>query len=156
VLAARKGPWDSVLSGGPGPAGRPAPVSRRDTTSSAAREVAIEEGVNHRRHHVHFLFQREVAGIEQVKLRLRKISEIGCRPRRREDWLFLPPEDKDGWLTRGEVLLPLRIERRIGPVVQKEIELDLVVARAVEQELILGRPVGAHELRVLCARLVLP
>src|SRR5262245_36044331 len=60
-------------------------VVRRDMPSSADRHVAIEEGADHGRHHVQLLFQREMAGVEQVELRLREISEVGRRARSRED-----------------------------------------------------------------------
>jgi len=56
----------------------------------------------------------------------------------------------------SEVLLPRRIEGWVTAVAEKQVELDLVVSLAVEQELVLGRSVWADELRILRPGRVLP
>ena len=45
-----------------------------------------------------------------------------------------------------EVGLPLGVKRRIAPVIQEQVELDLIVAGAVHQKLVVGRAVGANQL----------
>ena len=55
-----------------------------------------------------------------------------------------------------EVLLPPRVQRRIAPVAQEQIELDLVVPLPVEQVLVVGPAIRADRLDVLHPVGVLP
>ena len=97
-------------------------------------------------------FQGEVAGVEQVKFQRLQVALVGLGPGGREDLVVLPPSDQHRRLVFAEVLLPLRIQRRVAAIAQEQVELDLVVSLAVEQELVLGRPVRADEFRVLRPR----
>ena len=40
---------------------------------------------------------------------------------------------------RAEVRLPRRVQRRVAAVAQEQIQLDFVVARPIEQELVVSR-----------------
>src|SRR6202007_2649075 len=75
-------------------------------------------------------FQREVAGVEQVELYRLEVSLVRLGPGRREDLVVPAPHNQHRRLVLPEVLLPLRVERRVTAVAQKQVELDLVVALA--------------------------
>ena len=90
-------------------------------------------------------FQGEVAGVEQVELQRLQVALVRLGPGGGEDLVVLAPDDQHRRLVLAEVLLPLRVERRVAAVAQEQVELDLVVALAVEQELVVGRAVGADE-----------
>src|SRR5882724_5546014 len=101
-------------------------------------------------------FQGEVASVDQVVVQRLQIALVGLGSSGWEDLVVLPPRDQHRRLTRAEILLPLRIERRVTAIAEKQVELDFVVSRAVEQELVLGRSVRADEFRALRAGRVLP
>ena len=90
-------------------------------------------------------FQREVAGVEQVELHRLEVSLVRLGPGRREDLVVPAPHNEHRWLVLPEVLLPLRVERRVTPVAQKQVELDLVVAFAIQQILVRGPAVRRDE-----------
>ena len=94
-------------------------------------------------------FQREVAGIEQVELQRLQVSLVRLSPCGRKDLVVLAPDDQHRRLVLAEILLPLRIQRRVAAVAEKHVELNLVVAWSVEQELVVGRTVRADEFGVL-------
>ena len=81
-----------------------------------------------------------MAGVEKVQFCIGQISQIGCCAIRREDLVVLAPDDQRRRLALAEERLEFRVERNVRPVVEKEVELNLVVALAVEQELIVSRP----------------
>ena len=70
--------------------------------------------------------------------------------------IVLSPHDQHRRLVLAEVFLPRRVQGRIAAVAQEQVELNLVVPLAVEQELIFSRAVGADQFRVLHAGGVLP
>ena len=88
-------------------------------------------------------FQGEVAGVEQVELQRLQVRLVRLGPGGREDLVVLAPGDQHRRLVLAEVLLPLRVQRRVAAVAQEQVELDLVVPLAVEQELVVGRAVRA-------------
>src|SRR5262245_31921833 len=92
--------------------------------------------------------QGEVAGVEQVVRERLQVALVRLGAGGREDLVVLPPGDQHRRLVLAEVLLPLRVQRRVATVAEEQVELDLVVARTVEQELVVGWSVGADEFRV--------
>src|SRR5215469_15521910 len=67
-----------------------------------------------------------MAGVQQVQIDIGQIPQIGGRSFYRKEDVAFTPDDERGWLLRAEKFLPLWIERDIGAVVVKEIELDQV------------------------------
>ena len=78
------------------------------------------------------LFESEVAGVEQMDLRIAYVAPKSFSSRRREDRVVLAPDGEHGRLMIAEVLVPCRIERRVRPVVVGERELDGSVPGSVE------------------------
>src|SRR5262249_42978057 len=90
------------------------------------RDEPAEEVAHEPSNQVPFAFQREVAGVEQVELYRLEVSLVRLGPGRREDLVVLAPHNQHRWLVLPEVILPLRVEWRVTPVTQKQVELDLV------------------------------
>src|ERR1700759_2198720 len=80
--------------------------------------------------------QREMAGIDEVNLGVRIVAAEGFGARRQEERIVLAPDREQVGGMLAEVGLKLGIQRHVRRVVEKQIELDLVIARAVEQRLI--------------------
>src|SRR5882724_3291104 len=55
------------------------------------------------------------------------------RARRQKERIVLAPDGQQRWLFRTEIFLKLGIERDIARIVQKQIELNLVVPRPRQQ-----------------------
>jgi hypothetical protein len=109
------------------------------------RDVPGEEVAHEVRDRVDVRLEREVAGVEDVVLEAAQVALVGLGSSEREDRIVLAPRDQRRRLVGAKVGLPARIERRIRAVAQEQVELDLVVARAIEQVLVLGRAVGRDE-----------
>lgn len=68
------------------------------------------------------------------------------------------PGNQCRWLVASEVGLPLWIERRVGSVAVEELDLDVLVAGAIQQKLVVEpvvwsrRPDAAHAVCVLPLR----
>ena len=84
------------------------------------------------------ILKRKVAGIEQVKLRFWNISQVGLRTLDREEGIVLSPHDQRLRLLVPKEFMPAVVEREIRLIVVKQVELDRVVAGAIEEELIHG------------------
>lgn len=56
-----------------------------------------------------FFFEREVAGVDEVKLQILQVAAIGLRAFGREDNVVLAPDDEGGRLVPAEILLPFRV-----------------------------------------------
>src|SRR6478672_11234960 len=89
--------------------------------------------------------------LQRLQVPLVRLSS-GCR----ENLVVLSPDDQHRRLVLAEVRLPTRIERRVTSVTEKQIELNLVIPLTIEQELILGRAVGANKFRIFHSIGVLP
>src|SRR6516225_7068780 len=100
--------------------------------------------------------QREMPRIEHVCLDILQIAAVRSGTLSREDKVILPPDNERGWLEFAEELLKGWIERHIGAIVKKEIELDLGVAGSIQTQLVQHPSGRVQEARVLHAILVLP
>ena len=98
----------------------------------------------------------KMPGVEQVELQRLQIPLVRLGPGGREDRIVLSPRDQHRRLVLPEILLPRRVQRRVAAIAQEQVELDLVVAFAVKQELVVGRAVRADELGVFHAGCILP
>src|SRR5262245_65154081 len=119
-------------------------------------EVPAEEVSHEPSDQVPVAFQREVAGVEQVELYRLEVSLVRLGTGRRKDLVVGAPHNQHRRLVLPEVLLPLRVERRVTPVAQEQVELDLVVALVIQQILVRGPAVRRDELGMWDAVGVLP
>src|SRR5262249_60386898 len=76
-------------------------------------DVPAEEVAHEPSDQVPIAFQREVPGVEQVELQSLEVALVRLRPGGREDLVVLAPGDQHRRLVLSEVLLPLRVERRV-------------------------------------------
>src|SRR5919109_711582 len=119
-------------------------------------EITAKEFANQIRDLGTMRLKGEVAGIEKMNLRVRDVALVGRGTGCDEDGIVLAPNDQRRRLALAEVGLPLRIQRDVGAVVIEQVELDLRVARAVEQRLVHRPGIGAYQRCVLHAVRVLP
>src|SRR5690242_10028226 len=82
-------------------------------------------------------FQGEVPSIEQVELQCLQVSFVRFRTFTRKNLVIFAPNDQHRRLLLAEIFLPLRVQRWVTTVAQEQIELDFVVARSVEQKLVM-------------------
>src|SRR5262249_39627594 len=122
----------------------------------SAPHVLAEKRPNQLRDGVALGLECEMAGIEQVIFEYLHIALVGLGAGGRKDLVVLAPDDQHRWLILAEVGLPLWIERRVASIAEEEVELNLVIALAVEQVLVFRCPVRPHQLWILCTRRVLP
>ena len=106
--------------------------------ASVLTNRAVEEVVDKRRHHVKLVFQREMSCAEQMQLGVGQITEVGPRAIRGEYLIVLAPDDQCRRLPVAEEGLEFRIERNIGSVVVEEVELDVLIAGAIKQRLVVA------------------
>src|SRR5215472_13437484 len=75
----------------------------------------------------------EVAGVEEMHLRTGVVSLERLGTLREEERVALAPDGEQRWPLCAEVFLEFWIERDVACVVQKQVELDVVVPRPSEQ-----------------------
>src|SRR5258708_916585 len=63
--------------------------------------------------------QGEVAGVEQVVLQRLQVALVRLGPGGWKDLVVLSPGDQHRWLMLAEILLPLRIQRRVVAVAEE-------------------------------------
>src|SRR5580698_3074063 len=100
--------------------------------------------------------QGKMPRIEHVGLKILQIAAVGRSTRSREDKVILAPDNQRGWLELAEEFLKGRIERHIGAVVIKQIELNLVVAGAIQAKLVQRPSRGVQKTSVLHTIFILP
>src|ERR1700730_15357163 len=81
------------------------------------------------------IFERKVAGIEQVELRFWNISEVGLRTLDGEEGIVFSPHDQRLRLLASKEFMPPVIKREMRLVGVKQAELDVVVAGPIKEEL---------------------
>lgn len=74
-----------------------------------SRQPRVQEAAHEPRDSVAFLFEREMAGVEQMQLDVFEIARVGARPLGRKDLIVLAPDNQRRRLMPPEVLLPLSI-----------------------------------------------
>jgi hypothetical protein len=83
-----------------------------------------------------------VAGVEEMNLGVREVTSEGARAVRPEDLVVLAPHDEGRRLVIAEVLLESRILVDVEAIVAEQRELDVLVARTIEQRLVEHPRVG--------------
>ena len=79
-----------------------------------------------------------MAGIEEMQFGVRQVAQVGRRAVGGKDLVVLAPHDQRRRLPLAEERLKFRIERNVRSVVEEQVELDVLVARAVEQRLVVA------------------
>ncbi len=97
--------------------------------------------MDHRRHHMELILKREVAGVEQVIFGLRQVAAVGRGTVGGKDLVVLAPYDQRRRLVFAEECLELRVEADVAAIVAEQVELYILVTRAIEQRLVVN-PVG--------------
>lgn len=124
--------------------------------ASAARQGASQEVADERTDLIRPILQREVAGIDQVKLGCGIISQIGLRACGGKYLVACAPDDERGWSARSQKRLKLGIQRDVRPVVIEQIQLNLLVSRALKQRVVVPPRVGIDAARIVHAVQILP
>ena len=93
-------------------------------------------------------FQCEVAGIQEMDLGIGEIAAVGLGTGRVEERVVASPGRQERRLMGSEVGLPSGVQGDIGLILAEQIKLDVRVAGAVEDGLVVGRRVGVDEARV--------
>src|SRR5215467_1470504 len=101
-------------------------------------------------------FEREMSGIEELNLRVRYVFPKCFCSRRNEERIILAPDRQQRRFRLAEIFLKLRIKLYVRAVIQKQIELDLLVPRAFEECRVQRVCLRRHSLRIRYAVGVLP
>lgn len=89
---------------------------------------------------VPLFFQGKVPRIEQVKVSFWQITLICFCSLDCEERIVLSPQDQGARLAGTEVLVPSVVEREVGGIIMEQVELDRVISRAIEEDLV-KRPI---------------
>ena len=81
-------------------------------------------------------FEGEVSGVQQVEFSARVISKKGFGAGGEEDRVVLAPHGQNGRLFFPQIPVPHGIQRRIFPIVVKELQLNAIVARPIKPGLV--------------------
>src|SRR5260221_7690383 len=101
------------------------------------------------------LLERKVTGIQQMHLAVWQIVLERLCTAGSKDRIILAPHSQQRRLVLPEVLMPLRIERRIGAIVLEKGQLDLSIAWTIQSQLIKRPGIGtdlvflAHPMGIL-------
>src|SRR4051794_9817095 len=93
--------------------------------------------MDQRRHNVQLVFQREMTGVEKVKFGIRQVSKIWPCAISRENLVVLAPHDQCWRLMFTEKGMEFRIERDVSTVIVEQIQLDVFIARTIQQHLVM-------------------
>ena len=88
----------------------------------------LQERSDFSRNLIRMRFQGEMPGIVEMHFGLWIIARKGLRPGRQEKRIVLPPYGQERRTFFAEVLLEFWVQGYIAGVVQKQVELDFVVA----------------------------
>ena len=91
-------------------------------------KLAAEEVSNGARDFLMVRFEGEVAGVVEPHLGTRVVVFERFRTWGKKERIALAPDRQQRRLLGAEIFLELRIERDIAGIIQKQVELDLVIA----------------------------
>ena len=92
-----------------------------------------EEGEDRRANLGNVRFEREVAGVEEAHFGVRNVTPVRLGALREKERIVLAPDSQQRGTTAAEILLELRVQRNIACIVEKQVELNLIIAGAGEQ-----------------------
>ena len=92
-----------------------------------AIELAREEIADGIRNFMSMRFQGEVAGIEETHLGAWVVAFERFGPRSQEERIAVAPDRQRCWLLAAKVFLEFGIEGDIAQVVQKQVELNILI-----------------------------
>src|SRR6202034_1794067 len=72
-------------------------------------------------------FGRKMSSIQKLDLRFRDVFPKCFRARRNKKRIVLTPDRKQWWLRFAEIFLKLWIELYVGRIIQKQIQLNLLI-----------------------------
>jgi hypothetical protein len=112
------------------------------------RHLPTQEVADQRNDFIGLVIQCEVAGVDKMKFHLGQVALVRMRSIGWKNLVVLAPDNQRRRLAIAEVGLNLRIQRQIGPVVVEQIHLDVGIARAIKQGLIVNPVVGRDATQV--------
>ena len=95
--------------------------------------VTTKEITNCRRYFVGVGFQREVAGVVKVNFSAGVITPESLGTAREKERVVLAPDCEQRRPLDAEVFLKPRVERDIAGIIEKQIQLNLIVTWASQQ-----------------------
>src|SRR5438046_4520846 len=101
------------------------------------------------------VFQREVAGINQMQFRRRDVSLVGLSPFDGKKRIVLSPENQHSRLSAAEVLMPTVVLRNIRLIVAEQVELNFRIAWTIKKVLVQRIGIRANSIKVCDAMCVL-
>src|SRR5262245_27508533 len=94
-------------------------------------DFPVEKFVDERADPFEVLFQREMAGVEQMKLNVFQIPLIKTCALDREDPIVLAPDNERGRLMRTKITLPGGVGLKVRLCIVQNGELDFLITWAV-------------------------
>ena len=94
------------------------------------------------------LFKGKMPGIEKMKLKVIQVVPVRMCALFGEDVVIFAPRNECRRLIFTKICLPIRIQRRIRAVIIKQLQLDIFVAGAIQQILIVEPVFGCDDLRI--------
>ena len=119
-------------------------------------DFSVQEIHDFTGHQRTIFIQCEMAGIEKVKFDTLQVIQIRVGASFRKDVIVLAPKDDRRGLMLAEERLPERILIHIGPIVIKQVQLDLFGTGAVQKVLVMVPAVPGYGFKVADAVGVLP
>ena len=107
-----------------------------DLEQASLLHVSLQEFHHQFRDRFPIFLKGEVTRIQDVEIQILQIAFVRMSASFGKDGIVLAPDDEGRGLVRPQVLLPLRIERRITSVGIEHGQLNFLIAFAVEQRLI--------------------
>src|SRR5579859_3578044 len=76
----------------------------------------------------------EMAGVEKMDLGFTHVACVGFGAQRQEERIVLPPYCEQGRLVIAQELLEFWVKRNVAGIIEKQIELNLVIAWPRQQD----------------------
>src|SRR5260370_42660921 len=93
----------------------------------------VKEVTNSGRNFLIVRFEREVARVIEMDFRVRVISPERLRAAGQEERVAIAPDSQQWRPLCAEIFLELWIESDVARIIQKEVEMDLVIAGTRQQ-----------------------
>jgi hypothetical protein len=104
--------------------------------------LPVEEIADQRDHFIGLVLQGKMPGVEEMKLEIVQVALVRMRAVGGKDLVVLAPQDQRRRLVLAKICLYRRIKPEVGAAVVEEVELNVVIARPVEQRLVVDPVIG--------------